>query len=107
MRWILHTWSDVHCYGILQALIPSLTRGSTVLVMEQLMPVHGSVSIIRERGIRDRDVGQLGLYNGRGRDLEQWKRLFAEANGKGRFRFAGVSQPEGSVLAVLEVVWEG
>ncbi|KAK5169331.1 uncharacterized protein LTR77_005306 [Saxophila tyrrhenica] len=107
MRWILHNWPDAYCHGILQALIPSLRKDARILIMEQLMPEPGSISIVQERGMRSLDVGQLALGNGRERNLEQWKRLFAETDEQGRFQLRGVSEPEGSQLAIFEVVWEG
>lgn len=105
MRWILHNWPDQYCHRILDGLIPSLEHGAHVLIMEQLMPPPGGVSNMWERNLRSHDVGQLALGNGRERDRTQWQRLIDGADG--RFELSRVIEPEGSDLAILEVMWKG
>ncbi|KAK3703365.1 hypothetical protein LTR37_014471 [Vermiconidia calcicola] len=107
LRWILHNWPDQYCHRIWRALIPSLRTGTKILVMEELLPMPGSVPNAFERGLRSMDVGMVALGNGRERDMEQWKRLFAEADGEGRFNFDAVLKPEGSQLVILQVTWKG
>ncbi|KAK3708531.1 hypothetical protein LTR37_011426 [Vermiconidia calcicola] len=107
LRWILHNWPDQYCHRILQAMIPSLKAGTKILIMEELLPEPGSIPNAFERGLRSMDVGMLALGNGRERDMEQWKRLFKEADSEGRFDFDAVLRPEGSQLVILQVTWKG
>lgn len=46
----------------------------------------------------------LEICNARERDLDEWKSLFVQADA--RFKFKGVTQPEGSTLALIEASWE-
>lgn len=43
------------------------------------------------------------LFNAKERTLREWRALFAEADS--RFVLTSVRRPEGSALAVMEVVW--
>ncbi|KAL8938659.1 MAG: hypothetical protein Q9216_003779 [Gyalolechia sp. 2 TL-2023] len=52
LRWILHDWSDKYAVQILQALIPALRPGAKVLVLEQILPVPGEISMYQERASR-------------------------------------------------------
>lgn len=52
LRWILHDWSDAYAVRILKALIPALKPGSRVLVNENIVPQHGTVSFYKEKSIR-------------------------------------------------------
>jgi hypothetical protein len=50
------------------------------------------------------DVTMLEIGNARERDLDQWKALFAETDH--RFVCKGMEQPPGSLLSMLEVIWQ-
>lgn len=50
------------------------------------------------------DVTMLEIGNAKERDLDEWKGLFTRADT--RFKFKGITQPEGSNLALLEAIWE-
>ncbi|KAL9594232.1 MAG: hypothetical protein Q9219_007149 [cf. Caloplaca sp. 3 TL-2023] len=52
MKRILHDWSDKYAMQILRALIPALKPGAKVLVLEQVLPVPGELSIYQERAFR-------------------------------------------------------
>lgn len=43
--------------------------------------------------------------NARERDEEDWKALFEKADA--RFRYLGASRPAGSMMSIMEAVWEG
>jgi hypothetical protein len=47
----------------------------------------------------------LEIGNAKERELGEWKALFEQVDS--RFVFRDMKQPEGSRLAILEVVWEG
>lgn len=51
-RWILHNWPDTYCVKMLKALIPALKKGSTILVMESVMPPPGTIPTALERSLR-------------------------------------------------------
>lgn len=44
------------------------------------------------------------VFNARERTADEWRALLADADP--RFRMKGVVQPEGSALAIIEVVWD-
>lgn len=52
---------------------------------------------------RSEDLNMAAVFNSRERTLREWRALFAEADS--RFVFKSVRKPEGSALAVMEVVW--
>jgi hypothetical protein len=49
------------------------------------------------------DVAMMTLQNAQERDKDEWISLFKRADE--RFSFAGVTQPEGSDLAVIVFTW--
>lgn len=49
------------------------------------------------------DVAMMTLQNAQERDKDEWVSLFKCADE--RFTFAGVTQPEGSDLAVIVFTW--
>jgi len=55
--------------------------------------------------IRTFDLGMIAILNGRERDLDEWKSLFERADP--RFSFEGVTQLEGSNLAMITASWMG
>jgi len=50
------------------------------------------------------DVGMLTMQNARERDRDDWISLFKRADE--RFNFVGVTEPEGSDLAIIEFTWQ-
>jgi hypothetical protein len=51
------------------------------------------------------DLTMLHNFNGKERDLQEWKDLFEMADP--RFCFNGWRKPVGSALSVFEAVWTG
>ena len=47
----------------------------------------------------------LEILNAREREEAEWRELFRLADT--RFKFLGVTRPEGSNLALIEACWEG
>ena len=43
LRQILHDWSDKYAARILGALVPALTKNSTILIMEHILPEPGTL----------------------------------------------------------------
>ncbi|KAF2272524.1 sterigmatocystin 8-O-methyltransferase [Westerdykella ornata] len=104
-RWIFHNWSDKYAAQILQALIPALKPGARILVQDGVLPEPRQIPSWREKDIRDMDLSMNVLFNAWERDVDEWKELFRRADG--RFRFIGVTQPQGSALALIEARWSG
>ena len=52
LKFILHDWSDKYAARILRALIPALRPGMKVLVLEQILPLPGRVSVYQEKAYR-------------------------------------------------------
>ncbi|KAK4455245.1 S-adenosyl-L-methionine-dependent methyltransferase [Podospora aff. communis PSN243] len=104
MRWILHNWSDKYCLQILRAQIPMLRKGTRVIIQEAVLPEPGQGSLWRERYHRMSDMTMASVFNGKERTVAEWKALLAEADK--RFVLKGVTEPKGSALGILEVIWE-
>ncbi|OJJ07029.1 hypothetical protein ASPVEDRAFT_88295 [Aspergillus versicolor CBS 583.65] len=104
-RWVLHDWSDEYVVRILRQLVPALKKGARVVVNESLCPESGSLPLAMERYIRYMDMMMLAFTKSRLRDEEEWRGLFAQADG----RFGGVKcwTPEGAALAIIEATWIG
>ncbi|KAL8658824.1 MAG: hypothetical protein Q9226_000757 [Calogaya cf. arnoldii] len=104
-RYIFHNWPDQSVIKILQQLIPSLKSGARVLINETLLPDPNTSSATREREVRAMDMVMLTLCNGRERDADDWKELFAATDS--RLRFVTAFVPDGSSLGIIEAIWEG
>lgn len=122
LRWILHNWSDKYAMMILRNLIPALKKGAKVVVSDICLPVPGQLHPEVERSMRYfplvdiariclmsnyrmYDLSMMQLQNGKERDPDDWKQLFAETDE--RFVFESVKQPPGSLLAIIEARWDG
>ncbi|EQK98076.1 hypothetical protein G6O67_007694 [Ophiocordyceps sinensis] len=105
LRWILHNWSDKHCILILRAQIPALKPGARIVIQDTCMPEPGSVALWRERELRSYDIDMAAVFNGRERSVAEWKALLAEADP--RFVLKTVTEPEGSAMAIFEVIFDG
>ncbi|KAI1433890.1 putative O-methyltransferase [Xylaria sp. CBS 124048] len=102
-RWVLHNWPDKYCIEILRKLAPALKDGARVLIMDFVMPTPLGIPNILDRELRWMDLIMMQFLNAKERELEEWKRLFAQADD--RFQFQGVIKPQGSKLAILEIKW--
>ena len=70
-----------------------------------MLPPHKTVPHFKERMLRRADAIMMNLFNGRERPLEDFRELFRQVDG--RFGFKGCHNPRGSVLSIMEWVWEG
>ncbi|KAF2867811.1 S-adenosyl-L-methionine-dependent methyltransferase [Massariosphaeria phaeospora] len=105
LRSILHNWPDRYSVSILRALTPAMRPGSRVLVQDSCLPDPGVIPCWKETGPRDMDLMMSAFFNAWERDGEEWKELFAKA--EPRFEFVGITQSEGSALALVEARWTG
>lgn len=103
-RWILHNWSDKYCMLILRNLIPALKPGALVIVADNVLPPPGVLPRWREERVRSMDLTMKELQNARERELHDWRALFERTDS--RFRFRKAEQPPGSMLWMMEILWE-
>ena len=54
---------------------------------------------------RDLDLTMNTYFNAWERDAEEWRELFKRADP--RFKFIGITQPQGSALVLVEAQWTG
>lgn len=105
-RWILHDWPDAHVVQILRALIPALKPGARVLVNDNVGPGQaGIMPHFTERFVREIDMIMLSAFNSYERERDDWERVFRETDA--RFSELKITNLPGSLLAVIEVVWNG
>ncbi len=105
LRWILHDWSDKYCVKILQSLIPGMKNGAKVIVNDICIPEPGQIGIAADRALRLMDISMKAFNNARERDGESWVMLFAAADP--RFRFSGITVPQGARMAIIQAEWTG
>ncbi|MCJ1380209.1 hypothetical protein MMC17_003312 [Xylographa soralifera] len=104
MRWILHDWSDKKAVSILKNLVPALKHGANIVLQEFVIPEPGVLSFYHEKLIRCLDLAMKAGFNSKEREIEDWVRLFINADY--RFKFVGAKVPPGSNLATIHARWE-
>ncbi|ORY10494.1 sterigmatocystin 8-O-methyltransferase [Clohesyomyces aquaticus] len=104
LRMILHDWPANEATCILKNLVPALNKGARILIMDTVLPRPGTLPSSQERLLRVRDMTMLQAFNSLERDLEDWKDVLAAADP--RLSIAGVTQPAGSVMSMIEVVFD-
>ncbi|KAI1129798.1 putative O-methyltransferase [Nemania abortiva] len=105
LRAVLHNWSDTYATKILRNLIPALKPGAKIVMNESVVPEPSAVPAALAARLRANDLDMLTLQNGGDREMEEWERLFAEADTG--FHFRGGQQPPGSRMWILEAEWMG
>ncbi|KAL8661128.1 MAG: hypothetical protein Q9202_005890 [Teloschistes flavicans] len=111
MRMIFHDWPDKEATTILRNILPALkTPGSRLVIMDTVLPTPGSVAASEEALLRVRDLTMLEAFNSKERELSDWEHLLAQAsvsdNSEGTLKLQSVTKPFGSVMSLLEVVWQ-
>ncbi|QKX63471.1 uncharacterized protein TRUGW13939_10641 [Talaromyces rugulosus] len=102
-RNIFHNWSDSRAILILKALVPALRQGSRLVINDYVLPEVGTMSLTKERAVRDMDLIMLTLFNAREREEADWIELFRKADP--RFSVVRIWTPEGATMAIIEVLW--
>lgn len=104
-RWVFHNWSDTYCIKILRCLIPGLKPGSRIIVNDSVLPNPGASEMPKgmEARIRSFDLVMTSIQNAKERELGDWVELFRKADE--RFQFHSATQPPGSNLSIIVVVW--
>lgn len=103
LRQILHDWPDAAAVQILKNIVPAMQKnGSRVLIMDQVVPAPGTLPKAQEREARTVDLVVMSHFNGKQRDMDDWKNVVQAANDG--LRIQRVVQPKGSHFAIIEVV---
>jgi 6-hydroxytryprostatin B O-methyltransferase len=101
LRQILHDWPDDSAVLILKNLVASLKPGAKILVMDQVVPAPGALPIVQEKAARTVDLIVMSHFNGKQRDIDDWKAIFKNVDENLAIR--KVSLHPGSVLSVIEL----
>ena len=88
-RQILHDWPDRDAIQILQALVPALRDGDTVLLCEAVFSEPGDLPKPIERLVRSADLLMMAKHNAKERTLPMWRELINKADP--RFGLGGVT----------------
>ena len=99
---ILHDWPTKEAQTILSKLVPALSVGSRILIMDTVLPDSGHISATQERLLRVRDLTMMQVFNSHERAIEDWSTLLEQVDA--RLRLIRVHQGFGSSMAILEVV---
>lgn len=103
-RSVLLNWPDQYVVKFIKNLVPALKPGSKVLINEGVLPNPGEVSDWDYKVLASLDLCMLGMFNSKERTVEEWEGLFKEADPRFSFKYA--KKPEGSLLWIIEAVWE-
>jgi 6-hydroxytryprostatin B O-methyltransferase len=101
LRMILHDWNFENSVKILKAIVPAMKEWSSIVIMDSVLPAPGSVARSTERIVRVRDLTMTQVFNSQERDVEDWEAILHEVDPS--LGIKTISQPFGSVLALIEV----
>ncbi|KAF2443247.1 S-adenosyl-L-methionine-dependent methyltransferase [Karstenula rhodostoma CBS 690.94] len=103
-RSVLLNWPDQYVVKFIKNLVPALKPGAKVLINEGVLPQPGEVSDWDYKVLTSLDLCMLAMFNSKERTVEEWEGLFKEADP--RFAFQYARKPEGSLLWIIEAVWQ-
>lgn len=104
LRKILHDWSDEYAQRVIRNLVPAMNPGARVVLNELCLPRSGGIHPRREQTQRGWDLAMKWMLNGKEREEQEWKALFASVDK--RFVFAGVKPVPGASSSLIEFVWD-
>lgn len=108
-RMILHDWPAAEAQLILSNHVAALKANPTsrMLIMDTVLPRPGSISAVEEALLRVRDLTMTQVFNAKERELDEFEKLFAGAKDEdGCLVLKGLVKPPGSVMSVMEVVYQ-
>ncbi|KAF2742529.1 O-methyltransferase [Sporormia fimetaria CBS 119925] len=103
-RSVLLNWPDKYVVKFLKNLVPAMRPGVKVLVNEGCLPEPGTVDSWDDKLLRSLDLCMMAMFNSKERTVEEWAGLFTEADP--RYKFVSAKKPEGSLLWIIETVWQ-
>merc|ERR1711981_1560124 len=74
---------------------------SKIVIMDQVVPPPGSLPNAQEKAGRVIDLVVMSHFNGKQRDLEDWKKIFAAVDD--RLVLSNLIVKPGSVLSIIEL----
>ena len=105
-RQILHDWPDKEAIQILQALIPALEDGDTILLLEGVFPEPHTVPNGVERLIRSADLLMMAKHNAKERTLDMWKKLLQQADNRFVLTSVTTAMDTAESNPMIEVIWQ-
>ncbi|KAI1171445.1 O-methyltransferase-domain-containing protein [Nemania sp. FL0916] len=106
-RGVFHNWSDQHAVEILRNQIPALKHGARIVVHDgAVAPVKGGEEVSRiDMPPLSIDRTMAEMQNSHVREMDDWAKLFADADS--RFEFQGGQQPPASNFWLVVAEWKG
>ncbi|KAK3081043.1 hypothetical protein LTS18_010777 [Coniosporium uncinatum] len=98
-RYIFHDYSDAVCVQILDNLVPSMRKGSRLVINDFIVPALGTGCAIDERYTRQMDIHMLEFMASKERTVDDWREL-VESGSKGMLKL------ESARVATLSFVKE-
>ena len=106
---ILHDWPYPEALKILKNQLEALKVNprSRLVIMDTVLPLPGSISIVEEALLRVRDLTMIQAFNSKERELGEFVQLFAQAcDQDGSLVLKKITKPPGSVMSVMEVAYQ-
>jgi len=106
LRRILHDWPFEEARTILNNLAVALQKqsGARIFIMDEVLSPPGEMLPFEEAKLRVRDLTLWQCFNGRLREFEDWKKLFASTTPK--LSLKNIRFPARCGLAIMEVILE-
>jgi 6-hydroxytryprostatin B O-methyltransferase len=101
LRQILHDWPDAEATTILKNLVASMKPGSKIVIMDQVVPPPGLLPNAQEKAARTIDLVVMSHFNGKQRDIDDWKKVFFAVDD--RLVLENLIVQPGSVLSIIEL----
>ena len=109
LRMILHDWPAAEAQAILKNHLEPLKANSRtrLVIMDTVLPPPGSTGVVEEALLRVRDLTMIQAFNSKERELQDFVDLFTRVeDGDGCLVLRKMVKPPGSVMSVLEVVYQ-
>lgn len=106
---ILHDWPSTDAIIILKTHLDALKANphARLIIMDTVLPLPGSISAVEEAILRVRDLTMIQAFNSKERELGEFQELFSQAcDQDGSLMLRTITKPPGSVMSVMEVVYQ-
>jgi hypothetical protein len=75
LRNVLHNYTDIDCQRILNQIAKSMAPTSKIIIVDALLPEHGTIDRLVEAKMRSLDLMMWGILGARERDLGMWEQV--------------------------------